>query len=89
MNEIKLLDVVALLEDVEGRFEDAKPDDAAGVLRRGEMGTVVEVFEETAHRPGAFLVEFADRNGVAYAFVALRAEQILKLHNRETGREAA
>ncbi len=72
MEEIKLLDVVALLEDV-----------PAEGLRRGEVGTVVEVFADKPDLPGAFLVEFSDRNGVAYAFVDLPADQLMKLHYRD------
>lgn len=67
MDEFKLLDIVALLEDV----------DSEG-LRRGEVGTIVEQWDE-----GAFEVEFSDDSGKAYAFVALRPEQIIKLHFRK------
>ncbi len=80
MNEIKQLDVVALLEDV--------PEED---LKRGEVGTVVEVFADRADLPGAFLVEFSDRTGAAYAFADLSPEQLIKLHYRDAqeGREAA
>ena len=78
MNDIKLLDVVALLEYV--------PTEE---LHRGEVGTVVEAFADKPDLPGAFLVEFADRNGVAYAFVDLRPNQIIKLHYRDAAQEAA
>ena len=67
MDEIKLLDVVALVEDV----------DSEG-LRRGEVGTVVEQWKE-----GVFEVEFSDNSGKAYAFAALRPEQLMKLHFRK------
>ena len=67
MDEIKLLDVVALIEDL----------DSEG-LRRGEVGTVVELWEN-----GVFEVEFSDDAGKAYAFVALRPEQMMKLHFRK------
>jgi hypothetical protein len=60
---MELLDVVALIEDV--------PEHG---LRRGQVGTIVEVWED-----GVFEVEFADTDGVAYAFAALRAEQLLVL----------
>jgi len=66
MDEIKVLDVVALTEDVPKHG-----------LRRGEVGTVVERWED-----GAFEVEFSDDSGEAYAFVALRADQLMKLHFR-------
>ena len=67
MNEIKLLDVVALIEDL----------DSEG-LRRGEVGTVVEQWKD-----GVFEVEFSDNSGKAYAFAALRPDQMMKLHFRK------
>lgn len=67
MDEIKLLDVVALIEDM-----------ASEGLRRGEVGTVVEQWKD-----GVFEVEFSDNSGKAYAFAALRPEQIIKLHFRK------
>ena len=67
MDEIKVLDVVAVTEDA--------PDYG---LRRGEVGTVVERWKD-----GAFEVEFSDDTGEAYAFAALRAEQLIKLHFRK------
>ncbi|HVF23718.1 MAG TPA: DUF4926 domain-containing protein [Pyrinomonadaceae bacterium] len=66
MNEIKLLDVVALTEDLKSKG-----------LRRGEVGTVVETWSE-----GVFEVEFSDDLGKPYAFASLRTEQIMKLHFR-------
>lgn len=67
MDEIKVLDVVALTEDVQQHG-----------LRRGEVGTVVERWKD-----GAFEVEFSDDSGEAYAFAALRPEQLMKLHFRK------
>jgi hypothetical protein len=79
MSDIKLLDVVALLEDA-----------PAEGLKRGEVGTVVEVFaDQSGQPPGAVLVEFSDRTGAAYAFVDLRADQLMKLHYRDAAQEAA
>lgn len=80
MDQIKLLDVVALLEDM--------PEEG---LSRGEVGTVVEVFDDKADVPGVLLVEFSNRNGAAYAFTELRPDQLMKLRYRDTqeGREAA
>jgi len=63
---IKLLDVVALTEDV-----------PAEKLRRGEVGTVVEVL-----RPDVFEVEFADGDGQTYAMVPLRKDQLMLLRYR-------
>lgn len=62
--EIKLLDVVALIEDLPGRK-----------LRRGQVGTVVELLT-----PGVFEVEFTDNDGRAFASLALKDDQLLLLH---------
>lgn len=61
---IKLLDVVALTEDLPERG-----------LRRGQVGTVVEILAD-----GVFEVEFADSRGVTYAMLALHADQLIVLH---------
>lgn len=66
MEEIKLLDVVAVVEDL-----------GSEGLRRGTVGTVVERWEN-----GVFEVEFSDNDGKAYAFAALRPEQLMKLYFR-------
>ena len=65
-SSIKLLDVVALTEDMP-QF---------GLLR-GQVGTVVESLG-----PETFEVEFADDNGRAYALAPLRAPQMIVLHYR-------
>ena len=57
-------DVIALLEDLPQHN-----------LKRGQVGTIVEEWES-----GVFEVEFANTNGVAYAMVALRADQMMLLH---------
>jgi hypothetical protein len=62
--EIKLLDVVALTEDLPDRK-----------LRRGQVGTVVELLA-----PNAFEVEFTDNDGRAFASLALKANQLMVLH---------
>jgi hypothetical protein len=67
MDEINLLDIVAVIEDI----------DSEG-LRRGEVGTVVEQWKD-----GVFEVEFSDNSGKAYAFAALRPDQLMKLHFRK------
>ena len=67
MEDIKILDVVALVENL----------DSEG-LRRGEVGTVVEKWKD-----GVFDVEFSENSGNAYAFAALRPEQLMKLHFRK------
>ena len=65
--EPKLLDVVALLEDV--------PNDR---LVRGQVGTVVENLA-----PGVFEVEFSDDTGKTYASLSLRSNQLLVLHHNQ------
>ena len=65
MNQrIKLLDVVALTEDLPDRK-----------LRRGQVGTVVERLD-----PGVFEVEFTDNDGRTFASLALKASQLLVLY---------
>jgi len=56
--QVKLLDVVALMEDV--------PQHG---LRRGQVGRVVEVLGSDV-----FEVEFADNQGRTYATVSLKAK---------------
>jgi len=62
--QIKLLDVVALTEDLPDRK-----------LRRGQVGTVVESLA-----PGVFEVEFTDNDGRAFASLALKANQLMVLY---------
>lgn len=61
--EIKLLDAVALLQDL--------PE--AG-LERGQVGTVVEKLD-----PGVFEVEFSDDQGKTYASLAVESSRLLGL----------
>lgn len=64
MNDtINILNVVALTQDLPERG-----------LYRGQVGTVVETLA-----PNAFEVEFSDENGLAYASLALNANQLLVL----------
>jgi len=65
MPEINLHSVVALLEDL--------PEHG---LVRGQVGTVVESWA-----PGVYEVEFSDDQGRTYAMVALKAEQLMRLHH--------
>lgn len=64
-NIVKLLDVVALTVDL--------PEYK---LRRGQVGTVVEILAGGA----AFEVEFSDGNGRTYESIGLRSNQIMVLH---------
>ena len=61
MDGIKYLGVVALLVD--------KPE--AG-LKRGDVGTVVEVFEENEHHPDGCIVEFVDEAGNVLALLDVK-----------------
>ena len=62
--EIRVLDVVALTEDISDR----------GLLR-GQVGTVVESLG-----PDVLEVEFVDNDGRTYATVPLNTRQLLVLH---------
>jgi Domain of unknown function (DUF4926) len=62
--EIRVLDVVALTEDISDR----------GLLR-GQVGTVVESLS-----PGVFEVEFIDNDGRTYAMLPVKTCQLLVLH---------
>jgi len=64
--KIKLLDVVALTEDLPERG-----------LFRGQVGTVVEMLA-----PEAYEVEFSDDDGRTYALLSLRGNQLMVLHHR-------
>ena len=66
MTGVEIHSVVALLEDL--------PEEG---LVRGQVGTVVENWA-----PGVYEVEFADHNGKTYAMVALKAEQLMRLHHQ-------
>ncbi|MDF0665735.1 MAG: DUF4926 domain-containing protein [Nitrospira sp.] len=63
-HEIRVLDVVALTEDISDRR-----------LLRGQVGTVVESLD-----PGVFEVEFVDNDGKTYAMLPLKSSQLLVLH---------
>ena len=63
---MKLLDVVALLQDL--------PE--LGMIR-GQVGTIVEIYE-----PDVFEVEFIDSNGRTYALETLSASLLMILHHQ-------
>ena len=63
IGEIKTHDVVALMQDVRAKhFASDKPL----LLRRGQIGTVVMLYQD-----GSCEVEFADRDGRAFAILPL------------------
>ena len=72
MADIEMHSVVALLGDLPGEG-----------LVRGQVGAVVENWV-----PGVYEVEFCDDNGRTYAMVALKAEQLMRLHHEPTHQAA-
>ncbi len=72
--EIKMHDIVALLlQDVRTKHLQSGQ---ALLLRRGQIGTVVMTYPD-----GAREVEFADRDGRAFAILPLRPDQLMVLHD--------
>jgi hypothetical protein len=69
MDEIKILDVVAVLEDI--------PEHG---LQRGEVGTVVDRWKD-----GMFEVEFSYDTGEAYTFAAVPGDDLMKLYFGKNG----
>lgn len=67
-NKVKLLDVVALTDDLPERE-----------LLRGQVGTVVEVLA-----PDVYEVEFSDNDGRTYAELAVGADKLLVLRYEPT-----
>lgn len=72
MAEIEMLSVVALLEDIPQK----------GLLR-GQVGTVVDDLA-----PGVYEVEFSDDSGQTYASLALRSDQLMRLHHQPSHQAA-
>ncbi len=72
MDNIHENDVVALLVD--------QPE--AG-LHRGDLGTVIQVFEPTSDHPSGFIIEFVDEFGKVQAQTDITdLNQIVKLRYR-------
>lgn len=70
-DEILIHEEVALLEDTRTKhFETGQPL----MLRRGQVGTVVMTYDGSA-----FEVEFAGRDGRAYALLPVAAEKLMPL----------
>lgn len=63
--DIKILDAVALLKNIPQKQ-----------LKRGQLGTIVEEVAE-----GIFEVEFADRSGRTIVTLAVKAVDLLQLHD--------
>lgn len=64
MESIKLLDVVALTENIPEHH-----------LHRGQVGTIVEVFEDGE----AFEVEFSDQSGRTYESIGIEPSKLMVL----------
>ena len=62
---MKLLDVVATLEDI-----------PAAHLAKGQVGTIVDELVE-----GVVLVEFADLGGIAYALEPIQMSKLIELRH--------
>jgi hypothetical protein len=72
MDDIHENDLVALLVD--------RPE--AG-LHRGDVGTVIQVFESTAEHPSGFIIEFIDEAGNVRAETEVTdRSQVVKLRLR-------
>ena len=71
--KIKLLDVVALTEDVSEHN-----------LKRGEVGTVVEILSKGE----AFEIEFSDDNGQMYKCLSFPASQLRVIHHEPISESA-
>jgi hypothetical protein len=70
---IQMHDVVALLEDTRAsHLETAQPL----LLRRGQVGTVVMTYDGTA-----FEVEFAGKDGHAYAILPIHGGKLMVLRD--------
>lgn len=72
MAQAKLHDTVALIEDTK---TDQLITDKEVILRRGQVGTVVEVYNNGE----AFEVEFSDTQGQAYALLTVKSEKLMLL----------
>ena len=80
MEKIKLFDTVAIINPVQiERLTLVEPDyTSIRNLPAGQVGTIVEVYEETEYCQ--YLVEFADPQGREYAMATLREDELLVLH---------
>lgn len=72
MTQVELHNTVALVEDTKTyQFMTNKEV----ILRRGQVGTVVEVYNNGE----AFEVEFSDAQGQAYALLTVKSEKLMLL----------
>lgn len=73
MSEIKINDMVALLEEI--RTNQFMTDKIL-ILQRGQVGTVVEEYKDGE----AYEVEFSDEKGQTYGLVTVKKEKLILLH---------
>jgi hypothetical protein len=78
MDDIRENDVVALLVD--------RPEEG---LRRGDIGTVVHVFDATNEHPHGFVVEFVDESGHVQAQTDIVDPSLIVKLRFRLAREAA
>jgi hypothetical protein len=72
MTQIQLHDTVALVEDTKTqRFMTEQEI----ILRRGQVGTIVEEYNDGE----AFEVEFSDERGQTYALLTVKSEKLMPL----------
>jgi hypothetical protein len=71
MDSIQEYDLVVLTKDIQATH---KQTHTPILLRRGQVGTVVMDFEEQA-----FLIDFADDQGVTYAMETVSKEHLIPL----------
>jgi len=71
--QIRTHEIVALLEDTPARHVLTG---AQLLLRRGQVGTVVMTYDGTAYE-----VEFAGRDGRAFAILPVKAEKLMVLRD--------
>ena len=71
--QIRMHDIVALLEDTPARHLLTGEQ---LLLRRGQMGTIVMTYDGAA-----FDVEFAGRDGRAYAILPVKADKLMVLRD--------
>ncbi|MBE9208517.1 DUF4926 domain-containing protein [Nostoc sp. LEGE 06077] len=80
MTKPKLLDTIATLKPIPIERLTLVESDMISIesLPNGEVGTIVEVYEEKEDTK--YLVEFADTQGCEYAMAVLKINEILVLH---------
>ncbi|MEL6437973.1 MAG: DUF4926 domain-containing protein [Cyanobacteria bacterium J06621_8] len=71
MIQIQEYDLVVLDRDITAKHKETNQ---AILLRKGQVGTVLTSFENKA-----YLIDFADQEGITYAMETIPAEQLIPL----------